>query len=83
VQTLQDRLKADETAIASQRDEITKVQTQLGDEQGREKQLSSTIALVASGLGALVLVVVGMMVVFFWPKTRAKRPETNREAPKG
>jgi hypothetical protein len=72
VQTLQDRLKADETAIASQRDEISKVQGELTDEQAGEKHLGRLITAVAAGLGLLTLIVAALR---FWPRSRPRSPK--------
>lgn len=76
VQTLEDRLKADETAIAGQRNELSNLQNQLTDAQAREKAQGSLIYEVAGGLGLLTVIVVA---VRFWPRSRAK--VTRGEAP--
>jgi serine protease Do len=64
VQTLEDRLKADETAIASQRDELSRTETQLTEAQSRERQLSTSVAVVAGGLGLVVAVIVALALIF-------------------
>jgi len=73
VQTLEDRLKADETAIAGQRDELTKLQNELTDAQTREKQQASLTSTIAGGLGLLAVI---MLALRFWPRSRprAKAP---------
>jgi S1-C subfamily serine protease len=77
VQTLEDRLKADETAIAGQRDELTRLQNQIGDAQARQKGLATLISAVAGGLGVLAVI---MLALRFWPwsrpRTKAARGDT-------
>jgi len=69
VQTLQDRLKADETAIAAQKDDLTRLQTLLQDSQTQVRGLSQTIGVVAGGLGLLTLI---LLVVRLWPKPKPR-----------
>jgi S1-C subfamily serine protease len=57
-QTLQDRLSLDEAAIATQKDQIARLQTALADTQARQARLAVWLALVAAGLGAVVAVLV-------------------------
>ena len=69
VQTLEDRLKADETAIAGQRDQLTSLQSQLTDAQARQKQQASLVSAVPWGLGLLTVV---MLALRFWPRGRPR-----------
>jgi len=69
VQTLEDRLKADETAIAGQRDQLTSLQSQLTDAQARQKQQASLLSAVPWGLGLLTVV---MLALRFWPRGRPR-----------
>jgi uncharacterized coiled-coil protein SlyX len=75
VQTLEDRLKADETAIAGQRNELTNLQNQLLETQASEKRLGSLLSWVAGGLGLLTLIVAA---VRFWPRSRPRAAKPAR-----
>jgi serine protease Do len=77
VQTLEDRLKADESAIAGQRDELSKLQNQITDSQTHEKAQGSLIAGVAGGLGLLT---VALLALRFWPRSRPRTKPAHGEA---
>jgi S1-C subfamily serine protease len=78
VQTLQDRLKADESAIASQKDDLARLQGLLQDGQVRLKGLSTLLSLVAGGLGLLIVI---LILLRLWPKPRPRRPGAAAPAP--
>ena len=80
VQTLEDRLKADETAIAGQRDQLTNLQSQLADAQARQKQQASLLSAVPWGLGLLTVV---MLALRFWPRGRPRAKATRPSADPG
>ena len=69
VQTLEDRLKGDESAIAGEKDEITKLQGDLQTAGTREKQLGESLSLVTGGLGLLLVIVIALR---FIPRPRSK-----------
>jgi hypothetical protein len=56
-QVLQDRLKADEASIAGERDQLSRLQTQLQDAASAERTLAVWLGLVTGsfGVGAVVL----------------------------
>jgi S1-C subfamily serine protease len=58
VQVLDERLKADEVAIAGEKDQITQMQAQLQAGEARAKQLSMMLTLVAVSLSVLVMVLI-------------------------
>jgi serine protease Do len=58
VQALQDRLRADESAIADQKDQIVKLSGLVQDSEAREKRFSIMLAVLASGLGLLTAVLI-------------------------
>jgi serine protease Do len=60
IQLLDDRLKTDETAIASEKDEITQLQTQIQAGASHAKQLSLTLTLMGVVLGILVVFLVAL-----------------------
>jgi hypothetical protein len=67
VQMLQDRLKGDETAIAGEKDQLTRLQTELTGAEAKARQTSATLSIVGAGLGALV---VTLLVLRLWPRRR-------------
>lgn len=56
VQSLQDRLKVDETAIAAQRDEVVRLQAQAKSVHTQLEELTLALAVVGGGLGAVIVV---------------------------
>jgi serine protease Do len=60
VQALQDRLRADESAISDQKDQLSKLSGQVQDAEAREKRLSIMLAVLASGLGLLTAVLIAL-----------------------
>jgi serine protease Do len=60
IQLLDDRLKTDETAIASEKDQITQLQTQLQAGESHAKQLGMTLTLMGFVLAALVVILVAV-----------------------
>jgi len=86
VQTLEDRLKADETAIAGQRDELSRLQTQINDAQARQKAQASLTTALAWGLGLLAVVLLAMTAVLalrFRPQSRPRAKATRPSAEAG
>jgi S1-C subfamily serine protease len=77
VQTLEDRLKGDEAAVAAQKDEITKLQGELQDVEAKQKPLGSAVAAIGAGLGLLVVAVVAWAVLTR-PRARV-RPKPGAE----
>ena len=60
VQTLEDRLRSDEAAIALSSGQITRLQAQLQDSDSRERQLSFWVAGLAGALGLLTSVLIAL-----------------------
>jgi S1-C subfamily serine protease len=55
-QTMQDRLKSDEGAIAAATNQVSQLQSQMQGDESREKQLSLWLILVTAALGVLAIV---------------------------
>jgi len=58
LQVLDDRLKGDETAIAAEKDQLGQLQTALAASDGKVKQLSGILSLVAIVLGLLIVALI-------------------------
>jgi serine protease Do len=67
VQVLQDRLKSDETAIAGEKDQLTRLENELQGAELKERQTSVALSIVAAGLGALIVALIAM-------RLRPRRP---------
>jgi hypothetical protein len=74
---MEDRLKADETAIASQNADLTHLQAALQASDTHVQSLASMLTAVASALGLLVAI---LIVIRLWPKPR-RRPSAGAPAP--
>ena len=70
---LDDRLKTDETAIASEKDQITQLQAQIQAGVSRAKQLSMMLTLMGLVLGVLVVILIALRLR---PKRAAQSQET-------
>ena len=68
VQVLQDRLKSDETAIAGEKDELTRLQAELQGAEVRARQTATELSITAAGLGALILALIALR---FRPRRRS------------
>jgi S1-C subfamily serine protease/uncharacterized coiled-coil protein SlyX len=66
-QTLDDRLKALETAVSAQKDDVGRLQTLLAESNARIGQLSVLLGVVA---GLLAMLVLALVVAWLWPKRR-------------
>jgi hypothetical protein len=58
VQTLQDRLANDEAAIAAQKDQLTKADTELQDQVVSERRTAGELTATTAALGLLVVVLI-------------------------
>ncbi len=67
VQVLQDRLKSDETAIAGEKDQLTRLDTELQGALVKERQTSAALSIVATGLGVLIVALIALRL---WPRRR-------------
>ncbi|HEY2706506.1 MAG TPA: serine protease [Caulobacteraceae bacterium] len=76
-QVLDDRLSADESAIAVEKSQLTQLQAALQTADGRAHQLSVMLSFTASALGLLI---VGLIGFALWPR-RKPRPATIAPAP--
>jgi hypothetical protein len=65
VQVLQDRMKSDETAIAGEKDQLTRLDAELQGAVAKERQTSATLSIVATGLGVLVVALIALRL---WPR---------------
>ena len=69
VQTMEDRLRADETAIAAQKDDLARLQMALQESQTRVRGHSGTLGWVAGGLGLLTAI---LILLRLWPRPRPR-----------
>jgi hypothetical protein len=76
VQVLQDRLKSDETAIASEKDQLSRLETELQGAEVKARQTSVAVSIVAAGLGALIVALIAL-------RLRPRRPRGDAAAPVG
>ena len=60
VQVLQDRLKSDETAIAGEKDQLTRLETELQGAEVKERQTSVTLSIVGAALGVLIVILLAL-----------------------
>jgi S1-C subfamily serine protease len=69
VQTLQDRLKTDETAIAAENADLGRLQTALQTSETEVRGLSTLLSVVAGGLGLLTAI---LILLRLWPRRRPR-----------
>ncbi len=67
VQVLQDRLKSDEAAIAGEKDQLTRLETELQGAELKDRHTSVGLSIVAAGLGALIVALIAL-------RLRPRRP---------
>ena len=67
VQVLQDRLKSDEAAIAGEKDQISRVETELQGAEVKARQTSVTLSIVGAALGVLIVILLAL-------RLRPRRP---------
>jgi serine protease Do len=67
VQVLQDRLKSDEAAIAGEKDQISRVETELQVAEVKARQTSVTLSIVGAALGVLIVILLAL-------RLRPRRP---------
>ena len=67
VQVLQDRLKSDEAAIAGEKDQISRVETELQGAEVKARQTSVTLSVVGAALGVLIVILLAL-------RLRPRRP---------
>jgi hypothetical protein len=60
VQVLQDRLKGDEAAIAGEKDQLTRLETELQGAEVKARQTSTALSIVAGGLGLLTVILIAL-----------------------
>jgi hypothetical protein len=77
VQVLQDRLKGDETAIAGEKDELTRLQAELQGAEAKARKTSMELSITAAGLGALIMALIALRFL------RPRRPRGGAQAPAG
>ena len=67
VQVLQDRLKSDEAAIAGEKDQLTRLESELQSAELKDRHTSVGLSIVAAGLGALIVALIAL-------RLRPRRP---------
>jgi hypothetical protein len=78
-QTMQDRLKTDETAISSEKDDVARLQALVQATDAHVRQLSGLLGVVST---ALVLLVLALVATRFWPRKRPPLAFDPANAPK-
>jgi hypothetical protein len=78
-QTMQDRLKTDETAISSEKDDVARLQALVQATDAQVRQLSGLLGVVSA---ALVLLVLALVATRFWPRKRPPLAFDPANAPK-
>jgi S1-C subfamily serine protease len=76
--TMQDRMKTDEAAIASQKDDLGRLEAQLQTSQAQLRRLGGLIEVIGVGLGLLTMILVASRL---WPRRRPKPPGALGPAP--
>ena len=74
IQVMDDRLKADETSIAGEKDQITQLQAQIQAGESHARQLGLMLTLVTVALGLLVVMLVAVRLTTKRPKPTAITP---------